>query len=108
MAAEKPTKPPAMPPKAAPKDKPKGDAAQRALNAVERAIGGKLVREPRLAVASPQPEAPKAKDPAAVELGRKGGLKGGKARSDSMTAEERAEAARKAAAARWKDHKKPS
>lgn len=41
------------------------------------------------------------KDPAAVALGRKGGLKGGKARAASMTAEERSAAARKAAAARW-------
>jgi hypothetical protein len=42
-----------------------------------------------------------AKDPAAVALGRKGGLKGGKARAASMTAEERSAAARRAAKARW-------
>ncbi|HTV91639.1 MAG TPA: hypothetical protein VMG98_02890 [Verrucomicrobiae bacterium] len=42
-----------------------------------------------------------AKDPAAVALGRRGGLKGGKARSESMTPEERKESARKAAEARW-------
>jgi hypothetical protein len=42
------------------------------------------------------------KDPAAVALGRKGGLKGGKARAESMSAKRRAEIARKAAAARWK------
>ncbi|HEW79576.1 MAG TPA: histone H1 [Phycisphaerales bacterium] len=42
------------------------------------------------------------KDPAAVALGRKGGLKGGKARAAKMTPEERSEAARKAAQARWK------
>jgi hypothetical protein len=41
------------------------------------------------------------KDPAAVALGRKGGLKGGKARAESMTPEQRSEAAKKAAAARW-------
>lgn len=41
------------------------------------------------------------KDPAAVALGRKGGLKGGKARAANMTSEERSEAARKAAEARW-------
>lgn len=41
------------------------------------------------------------KDPAAVALGRKGGLKGGRARAAKMTPEERAEAARKAAQARW-------
>jgi hypothetical protein len=43
------------------------------------------------------------KDPAAVSLGRKGGLKGGKARAKSLTAEERSEIARKAAKQRWKN-----
>ncbi len=38
---------------------------------------------------------------AARELGRRGGLKGGKARAAKMTAEERKESARKAAEARW-------
>ncbi len=46
------------------------------------------------------------KDPAAVALGRKGGLKGGKARAAAMTAEERSEAARRAAQARWQDKSK--
>jgi hypothetical protein len=41
------------------------------------------------------------KNAAAVELGRKGGLKGGKARAESMTPEERSEAAKRAARARW-------
>ncbi|MGO9341087.1 MAG: histone H1 [Solirubrobacteraceae bacterium] len=41
------------------------------------------------------------KNPAAVELGRKGGLKGGQARAESMTPEQRSEAAKKAARARW-------
>lgn len=41
------------------------------------------------------------KNAAAVELGRKGGLKGGKARAAKMTAEERSEAARRAATTRW-------
>lgn len=41
------------------------------------------------------------KDPAAVELGRKGGLKGGAARAAKLTPEQRSEIARKAAAARW-------
>ncbi|HEY6486950.1 MAG TPA: hypothetical protein VIX83_11255 [Candidatus Cybelea sp.] len=41
------------------------------------------------------------KDPAAVALGRRGGLKGGPARAKSLTAEERKESACKAAAARW-------
>ena len=45
------------------------------------------------------------KDPAAVALGRRGGLKGGKARAAKMTAEERREAASKAAQARWSRRK---
>lgn len=49
----------------------------------------------------PEPDPDAGKDPAAVALGRKGGLKGGKARAASMTPEQRSEAARKAAAARW-------
>jgi hypothetical protein len=44
------------------------------------------------------------KNPAAVALGRRGGLKGGKARAAKLTAAERSEAARRAARARWKDH----
>lgn len=42
------------------------------------------------------------KDSAAVALGRRGGLKGGKARAAKMTPEERSASARKAAQARWK------
>ena len=42
------------------------------------------------------------KNPAAVELGRKGGLKGGKARAAKLTPEQRSEAAKKAAQARWR------
>lgn len=42
------------------------------------------------------------KNPAAVMLGRLGGLKGGKARAMKLSAEERKEIARKAAVARWR------
>lgn len=49
--------------------------------------------------AEPDPDA--GKDPAAVALGRKGGLKGGKARARTMTAKQRSASARKAAKARW-------
>ena len=41
------------------------------------------------------------KDPAAVSLGRRGGLKGGKARAASMTPSQRKAIAKKAAKARW-------
>ena len=46
------------------------------------------------------PPAP-VKNPAAVALGRLGGLKGGKARAAAMTPKKRKEIAQKAAAARW-------
>lgn len=42
------------------------------------------------------------KDPAAVALGRKGGLKGGKARATSLSSSQRREIAQRAAKARWK------
>jgi hypothetical protein len=41
------------------------------------------------------------KNPAAVALGRLGGLKGGKARAESLTQSRRKSIARKAAKARW-------
>lgn len=44
------------------------------------------------------------KNPAAVALGRKGGLKGGKARAKVLTAKRRREIAKKAAQKRWGKH----
>jgi hypothetical protein len=44
----------------------------------------------------------KKKNPHAVALGRKGGLKGGLARAANLTPEERSASARKAVQARWK------
>jgi hypothetical protein len=41
------------------------------------------------------------KDPAAVALGRRGGLKGGKSRAANLSPSARSDAARKAAKARW-------
>jgi hypothetical protein len=41
------------------------------------------------------------KNPAAVLLGRLGGLKGGKARAARLSAEQRSEIAKKAAGVRW-------
>ncbi len=51
--------------------------------------------------------ASKEKNPAAVALGSLGGRKGGKARAEKLTEEQRSDIARKAAAARWqRDEKK--
>jgi hypothetical protein len=49
-----------------------------------------------------QPKPDEGKNPAAVALGRLGGLKGGKARASKLTKEQRSEIAKKAAAKRWK------
>lgn len=54
-----------------------------------------------LATGEGDPAPSDGKNPAAVALGRLGGLKGGKARAESLTAKKRKEIAKKAAAARW-------
>lgn len=61
----------------------------RALQIVREATGQEPKQEP--------PE----KNPHAVALGKLGGKKGGKERAKKMTPEERSDAARKAALARW-------
>jgi hypothetical protein len=52
-----------------------------------------------------EPEADYKKNPAAVALGRLGGLKGGNARAASLSAEERKRIAEKAASKRWSNTK---
>ncbi len=49
----------------------------------------------------PQAEEQPQKNKAAQELGRLGGLKGGKARAEKLTPEQRSEIAKKAAQSRW-------
>lgn len=59
-------------------------------------LAAKIVRE------STEPAArDDGKDPEAVARGRRGGQKGGKVRAERMTPEQRSEAARRAAQARW-------
>jgi hypothetical protein len=76
------------------------DFAVTAFRVVQEAT-----EEPEDEESSPEPEdlSPRAdgKDPLAVALGRRGGKKGGKARAEKLTAEQRSEIARKAAQARW-------
>jgi hypothetical protein len=45
------------------------------------------------------------KNPAAVELGRLGGLKGGRATAEARSPQERSEAARRAVNARWEKYR---
>ena len=70
------------------------DLNQLAKAIVEQATAD----EPTEAETPPNDET---KNPAAVALGRLGGLKGGKARAEKLTAKKRSEIAKKAAAARW-------
>ena len=67
------------------------DVNVRAFNIVQQAIG------------DAKPESQPEKNPAAVALGRLGGLKGGKARAEKLTPNQRKDAAQKAAQARWKN-----
>ena len=48
-----------------------------------------------------EPKTNEGKNPAAVALGKLGGLKGGVARAESLTPERRKEIAKKAAEKRW-------
>lgn len=68
------------------------DASQLAKSVVDQATGN---------APTPKPADDSGKDPAAVSLGRRGGLKGGKARADALTPEQRSEIAKKAASSRW-------
>ena len=73
-----------------PKRSSKPDVAEIAHRILREATGDK-----------PKEPPPKPKHPAAVELGRLGGLKGGKARAAKLSATKRKAIAKKAAKARW-------
>ncbi len=55
--------------------------------------------------APPSPQDESGKDPAAVALGRKGGLKGGPARAKKLGKKKLSAIGKKMAAARWRKHK---
>lgn len=76
-----------------PKRSSKGrlDLNQLAKSIVDQATGEEPKQQPGLE-----------KNPAAVALGRLGGLKGGAARAKKLTAAQRSEIAKLAASARWK------
>ncbi len=62
----------------------------------------KLIVDQATGAAPVEATADEGKNPAAVALGRLGGLKGGKARAKKLSAAKRKAIAKKAAAARWK------
>lgn len=64
------------------------DLNRRAFSIVSEATGEESPAKPE-------------KDPLAMELGRRGGLKGGPARAAKLTKKKRSEIAKKAAEARW-------
>lgn len=82
-------------PKRSSKHKLPRDVNQRA-----HAIGEMATSE-----AAPEPRADDGKNPAAVALGRLGGLKGGKARAKKLSKSKRSEIAKKAAMTRWNKRK---
>ncbi len=77
-----------------PKKPPTKDPNALARFILEQATGEAPAEEPE---AKPEPQ----KNPAAVALGRMGGLKGGAARAKKLSKKRRAEIAKKAARARW-------
>jgi hypothetical protein len=75
---------------------PKHSSKQKDTQELARSILDQVVPD------GEPPKAEKDKNPAAVALGRLGGLKGGKARAEKLTAAKRTQIARKAAQMRWK------
>jgi hypothetical protein len=83
------------------KKKPESDVNVTAFEILQAATGepaNTLSRNGKPAKKKEEPE----KNPAAVSLGRLGGLKGGKARARKLSSEERIKIARKAARERWR------
>lgn len=70
-------------------------------NVVAKSVIDAIIEETESEIVSEPPQ----KNPAAVLLGRLGGLKGGKARAEKLSSEEKTEIAKKAAKARWNKNK---
>lgn len=78
---------------------PRGeDANQAAFRVIQEATADDESPEPATA--------PPEKNPAAVALGKLGGRKGGKARAEALSPEQRKEIASRAARARWEKKEK--
>jgi len=81
------------------KKKREHDFSVTAYRVVQEATGQNLETETK--EHQEDTEQDNGKNPHAVALGRLGGLKGGKARADKLTPEQRSEIARKADQKRW-------
>lgn len=75
---------------------PKRSSKPRDLNAMASAIVEQATSD------TPIADPDEGKNPHAVALGRMGGRKGGKARADKLSPEQRSAIARRAALARWR------
>ncbi|GMV51635.1 MAG: hypothetical protein AMXMBFR67_31780 [Nitrospira sp.] len=82
------------------KKKPSTDVNVTAFQILQAATGEPADKPTKKKPAEPE------KNPAAVALGRLGGLKGGKARAEKLSTKKRSEIAKKAAKARWKSKAK--
>jgi hypothetical protein len=81
-----------MPDRSSKNKRQAADINQLAKSIVDLATGNPITEEPLTT---------DTKNPAAVALGRLGGLKGGKARAEKLSPQQRQEIAKKAAKARW-------
>jgi hypothetical protein len=81
-------------------DKKKSIKKSSDINIIASRIVAKATEEPT------EDKPIREKNPAAIALGRLGGLKGGKARAASLSPKKRKEIAQKAAKSRW-DKKQP-
>lgn len=72
------------------------DFTATAASVISQAIGEDLF------TGKPLPDPNEGKDPKAIERGRAGGLKGGKARAAKLSAKRKSQIAKKAAKSRWK------
>lgn len=81
----------------------KRSSKKKDMNQLAKSIADEAVLEDK-----PKEPAEEGKNPAAVALGKLGGLKGGKARAAKLTKEQRSRIAKKAANARWDKYGKGS
>jgi hypothetical protein len=89
-------------PKRSSKKSKRLDISQLARAIVEEATGESLTEPPRSI--EPPKELPRKKNPAAVALGKLGGKKGGDARANKLSPEQRKAIAQKAAETRWRKY----
>jgi hypothetical protein len=84
-----------------PKRSSKPDENEMAFDGLQELLRRDEARDKGEPIDQPAEDTRPEKNPAAVALGRLGGLKGGKARAAKLSAKKRREIAKKAAQTRW-------